>query len=156
MKQSNMLILLFFFASVFAEGESSDDCGYYMAPSFIPGAARGIFAGKNYKENDLVEYTPSLLVTNDHIRDFQLFNYVYGANDDEYSIAVFGAAMLFNHRNPKSVTHYWHGPVVENTDITFNIFSNAHTSYTELDYYSTITTEAGQELFASYGDGDEW
>ena len=133
-----------------------EECGYYMAPSFIPGAVRGIIAGKNYSDSELVESTPSILVPNEDIRRFQLFNYVYASNDEDYSIAVFGAAMLFNHHNPKTVTHYWHEAVVPNTDITFNVYGSEYTDYTVVDYYTVGGTAAGQEVFASYGDGDEW
>jgi hypothetical protein len=37
----------------------------------------------------------------------QLFNYVYGSEDDDESIVVFGIAMMYNHRNPKTVEHLW-------------------------------------------------
>jgi hypothetical protein len=38
----------------------------------------------------------------------QLFNYVYGSEDDDESIIVFGIAMMYNHHNPKTVEHLWY------------------------------------------------
>jgi hypothetical protein len=151
-------VLLTFLAFFLCNGYCSEDseCGYFLAPSFIPGAVRGIFAGTNYKNQDLIESTPSVLVPTEQARGVQLFNYVYGSDDEDYSIAVFGAAMLFNHRNPKTTTHYWHTVAVPNVEINFNILNNANTQYTHIDYYATETISAGQEIFASYGDGSEW
>lgn len=49
----------------------SEDCQFYLAPSLIPGASRGIFAGVNFSKG-LVELSSTLIVDSDVIENTQV------------------------------------------------------------------------------------
>eukprot|EP00607_Mallomonas_marina_P010437 CAMPEP_0182425022 /NCGR_PEP_ID=MMETSP1167-20130531/11355_1 /TAXON_ID=2988 /ORGANISM="Mallomonas Sp, Strain CCMP3275" /LENGTH=429 /DNA_ID=CAMNT_0024605323 /DNA_START=223 /DNA_END=1512 /DNA_ORIENTATION=- len=122
-----------------------------MAPSFVPGAGRGVFAGQAYENDEQVDVTLSLTILRKNGRKWPLHNYVYSANDEAYSMILFGPAMLFNHRLPKDVDHYWTDwPVASIAEQKLE----AHTVYTPVLHKANRKIEIGEEIFTSYGDND--
>lgn len=90
------------------------------------------------------------------ISHWQLFNYVYGANVDSFSMALFGAGMLYNHLNPKNLNNYWHTTPNIDAEIYRDIYAHPYTTYTDVEYVANRPIRMGEELFASYGDGNDW
>jgi hypothetical protein len=72
-----------------------EDCGYYLAPSIIPNAGLGVFAGRNYSEDEFLALGISLVIPSNYSLNWQLNNYVYSCDHDEYSMVVFGIAVSF-------------------------------------------------------------
>lgn len=98
-----LLVGIFGVLETLARPEGAKPCGYYLTPSLIPGAGRGIVAGRDYNEDEPVESAgPALLVDNTYCPLWSLHNYVYSSASENYSMAVFGVAMLINHSpNPQ-------------------------------------------------------
>jgi hypothetical protein len=48
----------------------------------------------DYAEGDELEVSPTIPIRTDHIRTWQLFNYVYGSGDDEFSMACLGTIIM--------------------------------------------------------------
>jgi hypothetical protein len=132
------------------------ECQFYLAPSLIPGAVRGVIAGKDYQEGDLVDLSVSLVMPSDLISHWQLFNYVYSSNVESFSMALFGAGMLYNHMNPKNLDNYWHSTPSIDAETYRDIYAHPYTAYTEVEYVANRRIQMGEELFASYGDGSDW
>lgn len=128
------------------------NCSLYLAPSFIKGVSRGVFAGKDFKKDDIIEISPTVAILTKFIEDLQIFNYAFSSNDDAYSISVFGVAMLFNHNNNKNVDYLWNGVPINSEKIVHNIFSQAHTKFTDVRYQASTNIRLGQELYSHYGD----
>jgi hypothetical protein len=122
----------------------------------IPGAARGVIAGKDFEEGDLVDLSVSLMIPSDLINHWQLFNYVYSANVDSFSMALFGAGMLYNHMNPKNLDNYWHTTPHADAETYRDIYAHPYTTYTDIEYVANRPIRMGEELFASYGEGEDW
>jgi hypothetical protein len=129
-----------------------EDCRIYVAPSKIPGVGKGIFAGKDIKKNEELEENPNVIVKTKSIRELQLFNYVYSAEDDDFSMASFGASMLYNHRNPKDIDHFW---AISDVPEVKTVFDHPYTTYAPSMYQSMRNIAIGEEIFTSYGT-DNW
>ena len=78
-------------------------CELYLAPSFIKGAGRGVFAGVDFYKEQAVTIEQSLTMKYDIVKDTQLNFYTYNTEDEINAMALFGASMLFNHHNPKNM-----------------------------------------------------
>lgn len=130
--------------------EQEYECDLFIAPSFVGG--RGIFAGRSFQSKEIIDVASSMTINQKKIHSWPINNYVYGSDDDHYSMALFGVAMLFNHRNPKDVEHKWEEwPVPSVSKQRYE----AHTVYTQVSHETTRSIELGEEIFTSYG-GDEW
>ena len=73
---------------------ASTGCNIYLAPSTVPGVGRGIFAGRDFDKNEVIERSPSLSFQQFPLYSTQLNNYVYASEHDLYVIASFGSAMV--------------------------------------------------------------
>lgn len=132
--------------------EHENKCDVYLAPSLIPGAGRGIFAGKSYAQGDFFDKVSSITILRKNGVRWPLHNYVYGSNDNKYSMALFGTAMMFNHGDSKNVDHYWDAwPVISISEQK----KEPYTIYTTVTYTTTRDIEIGDEIYTSYGD-KEW
>lgn len=149
----------------------SQQCRLYLAPSKLPHAGNGIFAGQAYSKHDQVEYGPVLFVPKAFARHWQLMNYVYGKLRSlprpvpvqdvtsatafhprpAYVFVVFGVSMLFNHQDTPNLYHEdedsddWDPPLQQE-------FPYLVTNYQT--FLADASVQAGEELFSSYGD--EW
>ncbi len=131
-------------------------CSLYLAQSNIPNAGRGVFAGKYFDINDLVELGPTLLIRGDDCAGTQLEDYIFGSDHDDYSMVVFGPPSLFNSHNNKSLYYNWQpspaGVTISASDSILN-HSIPYTTYTATVFYALRVIEDGEELLSNYGDG---
>jgi hypothetical protein len=141
--------------SVPEQEEELDDfhCdGLFIAPSTIPNAGRGIFAGKKYRKGSDVEIIPSVFVNTPICDKTQLHNYVFGSNHANYSMMQFGVGPLFNHNNNKTVYHYWNMAEIDAVAV-MNDTSNLQALH-DVVYRAESRLKRNQELFGFYGN--EW
>mmetsp|Transcript_21796 Transcript_21796/g.36726 ORF Transcript_21796/g.36726 Transcript_21796/m.36726 type:complete len:437 (+) Transcript_21796:48-1358(+) len=132
--------------------EKAPECRYYLTRSKLDGAMRGVFAGKNFEAEEHVEAGPVVNVKSEHIKHMQLFNYVYGSEADDESIVVFGVAMMYNHRNPKTVEHLWGGEPPNPVEHANMVRNEAYTQFCGITYQTVTPITAGSEMYTSYGD----
>jgi hypothetical protein len=135
-------------ASTAAEG-----CKFYLAPSTISGAGRGIFAGEKFLEGTAVDVAPTLPIHHKYVSEMQLLNYVYGTNDDQYSMVIFGQSNLYNHRDEEdqvAVHHEWLDYDVRDPQIHFAF---PQSDFTNVKHLFKKNLAAGDEIFTTYGDG---
>jgi hypothetical protein len=142
------------FAQLDDGSREEDICSLYLAPSTIPNAGRGVFAGKYYESQYSLLSTPSLTVPNEHLFYTQLGNYVYASEEEGHSLVVFGVAMLFNHKPQGESTMYHSWADSEVAKVADQL--EAHSTFTEIVYTFQTETQPGEEMFASYGDDDSW
>lgn len=124
-------------------------CDLYLALSKIPGAGRGVIAGRNFNYDAVLDSSPSILIKTDDIYSWQLFNYVYSAEDDDFSMALFGPAMMYNHFVPINVEHQWAEADIPRPE---SIVDAPFTTYTNVEYVTTREVSIGEELFVTYGE----
>ena len=55
-----------------AEGGGDFQCDLYLAQSLVPGLGRGIFAGRSFRQDEVIDRAPSLHVPHDHITNTQV------------------------------------------------------------------------------------
>ena len=55
-----------------AEGGGDFKCDLYLAQSLVPGLGRGIFAGRSFRQDEVIDRAPSLHVNHDHITNTQV------------------------------------------------------------------------------------
>jgi hypothetical protein len=125
------------------------ECLMWMAPSTLEGAGRGVVAGKDMAAEDLIDSAVSLTVPASYIGDWQLQNYIYASEEDGQSMALFGVGMLFNHREPPNVHHYWDSWEMAHSSDNKYVPS---TTYSPVAHNTTEPLVRGQEIFTSYGD----
>lgn len=90
-----------------AAGEYYSECSLYLAPSTIPQAGRGIIAGKDYSLHEGIENAVSLTMKSSFAMSTALANYVFGVDDPDYSMMLFGPGALYNSIPLYNVHHFW-------------------------------------------------
>lgn len=115
------------------------------------GAGRGVFAGKYYREEDLVDMTPSITFHDSLVDATQLGRYAYASEDDDYRIVNIGAAMIFNHMPKASVTNYWTVDVEDLPDCSLPT-KEAYSTFPDVDFSAQLNILQGQEIFGFYGE----
>jgi hypothetical protein len=130
--------------------ESTYSCQIFLGKSPTPGMGRGIIAGRNFSVGTLIEQTLSLPLRHDVISKWQIRNYVFDTNERDFSMALLGLGMIYNHRVPSHVRHDWvTSKFVETRDQKW-----AHSTFSPIEFKITREVLAGQEIFVSYGDSD--
>lgn len=146
------------------------ECGIYLAPSTIPGAGLGMFAGRPFKEGDTVT-TGDIVIPmvdwkhqNAHISvdqlTFQLYYWLTFAfpgmpeeSADSYAFSPgAGAALnchfpLLNVQGYDGATEWSQNGLHRSRDPGVGAFTPYHNRYS----YALVDGEAGQELFTDYG-----
>ncbi len=144
---------MFFFYLLLCGAAHEGDCDLYLAPSTILGAGRGVFAGKDFIRGGAVDMAPTLPIHHfNFVSKMMLNRYVYGTNEEDYSMVVFGVANLFNHADDNadiSVRHEWSSLDVVNAGYHRK---RGYTDFTPVSHFFSKDVKAGQEIFTSYGD----
>lgn len=119
--------------------------------SINPEFGRGIYAGRNYKEEDIVEISPSLLIKNTFAMENQLQYFVYATDDSIYDAIVFGEGMMYNSLDKENLAHEWNDDKLPGFD---SLYNEPYTTYTSFKYIAQKSIRVGDELFVNYGK--EW
>ncbi len=130
-----------------------EECKIYLAPNKY-GYGRGVYAGVNTLLNEYpITYSPTLLVRSNHLYDTGLNNYVFGSEDERYSMIAFGPSLLMNHRNNNTATeHYWdENDIPSASQSTIEPYS----TYSTISFKALRNVEVGEEITTTYGD-QEW
>jgi hypothetical protein len=126
-------------------------CRLYIAPSLTAGYGRGVFAGSQISSGEIMDNSVTIALNHNLISNWQLNNYVWATDESEISMAEFGAGMLFNHRQPGLFLHQWPEHMTLAADQ-----KHAHTTYSSVLNVAQRNISAGEEIFVSYSDGNEW
>ncbi len=140
-------------ASFAALATCEEDCPLYMAPNKY-GYGRGVYAGVDTISNEYpITYSPTLLVNSNHLYDTGLNNYVFGSEDEKYSMVAFGPSLLLNHRSNNITTeHYWD---VDNIPSASESTAESYSNYTTISFKALRNIAVGEEITTTYGD-QEW
>ena len=144
------LTVIFVSISLTTNGE---ECSLYLGPTVIPGAGRGVIVGQSMVNLSLIEFDPSLTIprTNE-VKNWPLFNYVYGANEENESLVVFGVSMMFNHFHTPNIARWWATSPVTPSYVQKN---EAHSTLTDVFHEAKRDIQVGEELVTDYGV-DSW
>ena len=123
-------------------------CGMFLVPSTIPGAGRGVVAGKDYVAHEFIEGAPTIAVTNYAADHSQLKNYVFGTNDSQFHVIIFGPGNIYNHRKPHTLGRS--APESSIVDPSFAPFPYA--TDTVVQYHALADIGTGDEMYETYGD----
>jgi hypothetical protein len=97
-----------------------------------------------------VEHTPSVTIHHSAVDNTQLSRYAYGADQEDYRLINFGAAMIYNHKSPSTVSNYWgdsEGGIPDESQRSVVPF----TKYINVDFNAVEDIYPGDEMFANYG-----
>jgi hypothetical protein len=142
-------MLLIFLLSNFFDYATS--CDRYLMDSVIPGFGRGIYAGKNFREEETVEISPSLLIKNKFAMENQLQYFVYATDDEVYDAMVFGEGMMYNSLDNENIVHEWADETLPGFD---SLYDEPYTNSTSFKYLAEQNVRLGEEFFVNYGA--EW
>ena len=90
-------------------------CSLYVAKSRVL-LGRGVFAGRNFSADDIVDHAPTLAVVHDDISETMLNNYVFATDEEEWSMLEFGPGSALSppphhhHPHPHPHPHPHHHP----------------------------------------------
>lgn len=141
-------------------GSSDSSCDLYLAQSFVPGAGRGIFAGRNYDPEEFLDTYPTLLIPQLHTHRTLIDFYSYDADseNEDYDMIGFGPPSLFNHNENKTIDLAWNyddfEDEIRHKQSTARSPATPFTRFMSIDYFTMYTTKLGDELFGTYGDAD--
>ena len=97
---------------------------------------RGLFASRDYKEGDLIENCPTLMVSMDDINYPNKINdYVFESNVDDHVLIPFGYCGLINHSDNMQ-------------NCSWDISSDNST----IRMYAVKDIKYGEELYTNYGN----
>lgn len=144
------MILFMMMAAPFALYDAvSSACPLYIAPTKIKGGGRGVFAGKKYSAEEVVENSVTITILYEHTSKTSLANYVFGCGYEDYSMVTFGIGSMFNCVPALvSVANTWAEPYVNHPMPQMEHSSNFTMTYFE----ATRNIGIGEEIFVSYGD----
>jgi len=132
-----------------------EKCGFFLAPSTLAGGiGRGVFAGRNYTKDEKIDTMITVTIPFDILWDgeWSLRNYVFAHDEDSESMAVFGVAMLFNHRHAEKVLHYWDEHEIAKTSDSSYTPSSV---MSHVVFETALPVQTGEELYCNYG-GSGW
>jgi hypothetical protein len=127
------------------------ECDLFLHQSTIDGAGRGVIAGKDYDANDLVLWTPTVLVPAAYSDSCQLSHYVFGGYDARYHELSLNYVSLVNHYPTENANRF---AMKDDRNDTIS-FSTFGVTVTERQLVSLNAIKAGDELFINYG-GSGW
>ena len=97
---------------------------------------RGLFASRDYKEGDLIENCPTLMVSIDYINYPNKINdYVFESNVDDHVLIPFGYCGLINHSDSMQNCSW----VISSDNSTIRMYAVKDIKY-------------GEELYTNYGN----
>eukprot|EP01039_Chlorochromonas_danica_P011088 gene11088-12351_t len=124
-------------------------CEVYLAPSLIPDAGRGVFAGRSLPRKTVLDHSVNIPVLDRDIADSQLDNYVFSTGIEGYSMLALGLGSLFNHNDTETVVHNWMDDEVADPA---RVASQPQSTFSRSIFSLGTESVPGQELFISYGD----
>mmetsp|Transcript_1983 Transcript_1983/g.3782 ORF Transcript_1983/g.3782 Transcript_1983/m.3782 type:complete len:488 (-) Transcript_1983:111-1574(-) len=145
----------FAISSFSTDAESSDHsasspyaCEYYMADSKVPGFGRGVFAGRDLVENEVMFDSTTVLIRNEVAMQTMLAYYVFTDENEEYEISMFGPMLMLNHANNETVDYIFTEEQVASPRHTLHAPYSTHTDF---QVRSIKNASIGSELFTFYG-----
>ena len=148
--------IVFGFAVSSSIETETEQCAFYIAPSAlqIEGIGRGVFAGRNFTKDEILDVMISVTIPYDNLwnGDWSLRNYVFAHEEEGECMAVFGIAMLFNHRSIQKVHHYWNDRQIAHVSDSYYTPSSV---MTPVVFETAVSVRAGEELYVNYGS-NEW
>jgi SET domain len=143
------------------EPKEWEGCDTFLAPSSVEGSGWGVFAGRSFKKNEIVEIAPLVLAVDEDapiVKNSVLNDYIYGSVRYNYenkqlqhvAAVVFGNTMFYNHLATPNIAWLSFGrePASDGT-----IFTEA------AGFGAIRDIDAGEELFSTYGledGGKQW
>lgn len=132
------------------ELETWQACDVFMAPTNISGTGWGVFAARDFEQNELFNILPLFVpmeindeqLYSEHrlVKSTQLDDYVYGVYrphiQKQQQMVLFGYEMVYNHH-----------PTAQN--VQFGL-GNGYSQ----GFYAKKSARAGEQLFSSYGATD--
>lgn len=108
-------------------------CDLILSASSLASAGRGVFAGRFFRAEEVIEVVPTLLIPHEVVVECQLKNYVFGTNDPNYDMILYGSGSLYNyHESLNSISHYWTEPDEDVKDPATEIkFALPYSNYTK-------------------------
>ncbi len=138
--------------------ENLPACSTYLGISLLPNAGRGIFAGHDFDQNDILDPSVAILIPNDvNYYSPQIHNYaVPSIQHPQYSILYLGIASMMNgvnHHHLATVQDML-APYEEMKSV--NISTSQHenipyANHTDLVFYTLRSHAAGEEMLRFYG-----
>lgn len=146
----------------------------FVNASTLYGAGRGLFAGKDYNEGDIILISPVLLIPYDYFSDpyanTNLQNYLLSYPGSNLGVLPIGHGSLINYfaavagsdeldpltePNAKIQWHPWYGyKDMENyaREISIEDLMGAHAAPLDIAYIATQPIAKGDEILMDYGD----
>tara|TARA_B100000686_G_scaffold201976_1_gene208984 strand:+ start:1367 stop:1798 length:432 start_codon:yes stop_codon:yes gene_type:complete len=115
--------------------EVVNDSSFEIRESSLKGAGRGLFATKNYKEGDIIEVCPTVLVDNDMDGGNLITHYLFSSHSGDETLVAFGYCSLINHSEEK-----W--------NCTWEVSEDDKL----VKMFAIKDIQIGEEFFSHYGD----
>jgi hypothetical protein len=153
---------LLFLVSISTADAGAEECTLYLAPSKRPQLGRGIISGINLTTGTLIDHSFGLVFPRSVITDnfmWQMLNYDWDFDKREnpiqsdWSMIALGIGSFFNHKNPHTASHTLL-PLHLKEGESFQ--TEAHTTVPSIPYTMLKDVEFGEEIFVSYGEGNDW
>lgn len=124
-------------------------CDLYLAPSTVPNLGRGIFAGRNFAKDEILEVSVTLAMRHDDIESTMLNNYVFDTEERGISMVEFGPGSIYNHKLPTNYHRLWDEDRLA-TPLLFADQTQPYSTYSGIKDLAVRDLQAGEEIFGKY------
>ena len=134
------IIIIIFLCYFFMNNNSKVNISYTdkisIKKSLIPNSGRGVFANKDFKQDEIIEVCPLITDYKKNFENSKIKDYTFNSKFiKDQEVIVFGMCSMYNHSNKFNVHH---------TQDPENMI-----------YTASRDIKNGEELYVSYGD-DYW
>ena len=131
--------------------EETRNCSLYLAPSLIPGAGMGVFAGRSYEDGEEIEKSTVLIVESVIIQSLTMINYVYNSLNPSYAAYLIGSSSMMNHAETPNTERI----VIVHRNMEMDVQTvslRPYSTYHQFQFTVKGGVVTGQEIFGNYGD----
>ena len=125
-------------------------CDLFLAPLKTrptDGFRTGVYAGRKFREGELIEIANSVVMKRDVIEEWQLYDYSFETESKDHEMHLFGTAMILPHHEDGNIHHFW---TVDSDEEDFKMSPpNPYSEFPTVAFYTQSPISRGEELMLS-------
>lgn len=131
-------------------------CDLFIATSPIPGAGRGVFAGRRFIQGEVIISSAIITFSHNYSLGSHLDNYVFETGYEGIDMLALNYGSLLNHGLNPNVEHYWNDADALDEGNGLELPKERIHASLGIYFVASRDIESGEEILTSYGEGMEW
>ena len=121
-------------------------CDVYLAPLKTQRENEfrtGVYAGRKFRQSELIEVTPSILLKSNAIHEWQVYDYSFETENNQYEMHLLGSAMIYARRGEGNIHHFWTNEEVSEIPLAP---PSPFTDFDEVSFFAKTDISRGEEM----------